>query len=118
MTILTFDTAVVKTATGNSNPADLANPSHSARNPDPNNLSVILNVSAVSGTTPSLTAEVQWSNDNVTYASAATPDVFTAITANGVVVKSFQVKARFARLVYTITGTTPSFTMTNTGYTA
>jgi hypothetical protein len=72
-------------------------------------LSVQLNVTAVTGTSPNLTVEVQWSSDGTTYASAETADVFTAITAAKSVVKQFASKGEFARLKYTITGTTPSF---------
>lgn len=117
MATYTFDTAAVYTANGNSSSSpELSSPSHTLRHNDPNNLAVLLNVTAATGTSPSLTVEVQWSNDGTTFASAATPDTFTAITATGAVVKSFPVKGRFCRLKYTITGTTPSFTLTATGY--
>jgi len=86
--------------------------------PDPNNLSVILVVTAVGGGTPSLTVEVVWSNDGATFVSAATADTFTAITANGNVQKSFTVKARYTRLKYTVTGSTPTFTLDASGYAA
>jgi hypothetical protein len=39
-----------------------------------------------------------------------TADAFTALTAAGVKVKQFALKAPHYRLVWTITGTTPSFT--------
>jgi hypothetical protein len=81
-------------------------------------LDVQLNVTAVTGTTPSLTVEVQWSSDGVTYASAETPDVFAAITAAKAVVKQFAAKGEFARLKYTVTGTTPSFRVDAFGETA
>lgn len=107
------------TVSGNSLYApDLARSTYKQQSPDPNNLSVNVNVTAASGTTPSLTIEVVWSQDGTNFASAATPDVFTAITAAGAVVKSFPVKGRYARLKYTITGTTPSFTATITAYAA
>lgn len=120
MADLTFDKpGAVLTASGNSAYApDLARSGYKPMLPDPNNLSVNVNVTAATGTTPSLTIEVQWSQDGTTFASAATPDVFTAITATGAVVKSFQAKGRYARLKYTITGTTPSFTATVTAYAA
>lgn len=107
------------TVSGNStNNPDLARSHYKPANPDTSNLSVLVNATAVSGTTPSLTVEVVWSHDGTTFASAATPDTFTAITATGAVVKQFPVKGRYARLKYTITGTTPSFTVTATGYAA
>lgn len=117
--LLNFDTGAVVTANGNSAGApEITAIPDSLADINPNNLSVLLNVTAVSGTTPNLTVEVQWSHDGTNYASAATPDTFTAITAVGKVVKSFQVKGRFARLAYTVTGTTPSFTLTASGYCA
>src|SRR5207248_617530 len=76
---------------------------------DPTVLSVQLNVTTVTGTTPNLTVEVQWSSDGVTFASAETADTFTAITAAKAVVKQFPAKGQYARLKYTVTGTTPSF---------
>lgn len=114
MTAYAFEyTGTVISASGNStNVADCVNP---AAFPDgkftPQNLSILVRVTAVSGTTPSLTIEVVWSNDGTNFVSAATPDTFTAITAAGSVVKTFQVKARFARLKYTVTGTTPTETV-------
>jgi hypothetical protein len=73
-------------------------------------LNVLVNVTAVSGTTPSLTLSLQWSNDGTTWADADAADAFTAITAAGVKAKQFPVKAQYARLAWAITGTTPSFT--------
>jgi hypothetical protein len=75
-----------------------------------NDISVMLDVTAVSGTSPSMTVSVQWSNDGVTWFNADPADAFTAITAAGKVVKWFTVKGLYARLNYAITGTTPSFT--------
>jgi hypothetical protein len=75
------------------------------------NLAVLLSVTAVSGTTPTLDVSVEWSHDGgTTFAPAETPDAFTQITATKAVVKSFVVKANTYRLVWTIGGTTPSFT--------
>jgi hypothetical protein len=117
--LINFDTAAVVTVSGNSAGApELANIGHSDRDPAPFNLSVLINATAVSGTTPNLVAEVVWSHDGTNFFSAATPDTFTAITAVGGVVKQFPVKGRFARIKYTVTGTTPSFTLTVTGYAA
>lgn len=73
-------------------------------------LNLILNVTAVSGTTPSMTCSVQWSVDGTTWATPSPADAFAAVTATGAVVQQFAVKAPFYRVVYTITGTTPSFT--------
>lgn len=77
-------------------------------------VSVLVNVTAVSGTSPSCTFTVEWSNDGTTWAQADTADTFTAITATGTKVKQFTVKGLYARLVWTISGTTPSFTFAAT----
>lgn len=73
-------------------------------------LAVLVDVTAVSGTSPSMTVNVEWSHDNVNWFSADPVDQFTAITAAAKKVKLFSVKGLYARLNYTITGTTPSFT--------
>lgn len=68
------------------------------------NVSIQINVTANSGT---LTPTVQWSNDNVNWASADPADAFTALTTVTNVVKSFPVKATLVRLAWTIaTGAT------------
>lgn len=74
-------------------------------------LSVIADVTAVSGTGPSMVLSIEWSHDGAAWATVdGTPDAFAAITAASKRVKSFPVKARFWRATWTITGTTPSFT--------
>ena len=77
-------------------------------------VAVHLAVTAVTGTTPSLATELQWSNDGVTFLSAETPDTLTAVTAAVSKCKQFSLKGKFFRLAYTATGTTPSFTITAT----
>jgi hypothetical protein len=72
---------------------------------------IALDVSAVTGTTPNLTVTVEWSMDGTNFGAASTPDGFTAITTAGNVRQSFTTKGPFFRLVWTITGTTPSFTL-------
>ena len=79
-------------------------------------LSLQVDVSAASGTTPTLDISVQWSMDGTTWSSAATPDTFTQITATASTVKTFQVKAPNFRVVYAIGGTTPSFTFSVRSY--
>ncbi len=69
----------------------------------------LLNVSAPSGTTPTLDVTVEWSHDGTTFAVADPTDSFAQITAAKVVAKSFDVKAPMARLRYTTGGTSPSF---------
>ncbi|GAB3875283.1 hypothetical protein [Terrabacter terrigena] len=76
-------------------------------------VAVTINATTVSGTTPSATFEVQWSHDGVNWASAdGTADSFAAITAAKSVARSFTVKGTLLRLVWTVSGTTPSFTTT------
>ena len=75
------------------------------------NLSVLVDVTAVSGTGPSMTLSVEWSQDGgATFAQADPADTFTAITAAATKAKSFTIKGSHYRLVWTISGTTPSFT--------
>lgn len=79
---------------------------------DGETVAVQIAVSAASGTTPSVTFEVQWSVDGVNWHSAdGTADTFAAITAAKNVCKNFTVKGTYMRLVWTVTGTTPSFTV-------
>ena len=76
-------------------------------------VAVTINATAVTGTTPSATFEVQWSHDGVNWASAdGTADAFAAITAAKNGAKNFTVKGTLMRLSWTISGTTPSFTTT------
>ena len=113
-----FDQGTVVTASGNSTGVvDLEKtPNQNGYKNSPGHLAVLLSATAVSGTTPSLTVEVQWSNDGTNFFSASAADTFTALTAVGGVASVFTVKGRYARLKYTVTGTTPSFTLTNTGF--
>jgi len=82
-------------------------------------LNILANVTAVSGTTPTLTLSVEWShNAGTTWFKADPADAFTQITATGAVTKQFATKAEWFRVVWTIGGTTPSFTFTlDTHYT-
>lgn len=74
-------------------------------------LAVWVNVSAVSGTTPTLDLSVQWSQDGGTaWADAEATDSFNQITAPKVVAKTFDRKGDHFRLRWVIAGTTPSFT--------
>lgn len=68
-------------------------------------------VTAASGTTPSITFEVQWSFDGgATFMSGPSADTITAITAVGSKAASFVPKGDAYRIKWTISGTTPSFT--------
>ena len=65
----------------------------------------------VSGSTPSLTAKITHSADNVTYADLVT---FTALTSAGAEVKEIASGTtinRYLKVVYTVSGTTPSFSV-------
>jgi hypothetical protein len=74
-------------------------------------LSILADVTAASGTSPTLLLSVEWSHDGGTTWFAADPvDVFSSITAAGKRAKLFDVKAPHARVVWTLGGTTPSFT--------
>ena len=74
-------------------------------------LAVLVEVTAVSGTTPSLTVEVLWGmTPTGTFVAASPADALPALTTAGGVVKVFDAKAPFYRLSYTIAGTTPSVT--------
>lgn len=80
-------------------------------------ISLMLDVTAVSGTSPSLTLSVEWSPDATNWFTADPVDTFTAVTATGKKVKVFQVKGTTARVTWTISGTTPSFTFSVTAVT-
>ena len=97
----TLVAAGARTATGNSGALALG---------DQSVLDLEVNVTAVSGTTPSMTLSVQWSNDGTNFgAPDGGGDTFAAITATGVVAKQLTVKGLYCQIVWTITGTTPSF---------
>lgn len=103
-----FEASSAKTSTGNSNPqgSTLGN-----------RVVIAVDVTAVSGTTPSMTLSVQWSHDGTTWIDADVADAFVAITAAKKTVKDFVMKAPIWRLVWTISGTTPSFTFSARSYT-
>lgn len=74
-------------------------------------LNLLADVTAASGTTPTLDLSVQWSHDaGTTWADADAADSFTQLTAAAVKVKQFNVKAPTYRVKWTIAGATPSFT--------
>lgn len=75
-------------------------------------LSILVDATAVSGTSPSATFSVLWSDDGIIYAPATPADVFTAITAAGSTVQRFTTKGQFFQIAWAVTGTTPSFTTT------
>lgn len=75
-------------------------------------LRLTLAVSAVGGTTPSMTVNVQTSDDGATWNTLAS---FPAVTAAGSTRRTFAGVDRYVRATTTITGTTPSFTFGLTG---
>ena len=79
----------------------------------PDTIALAVNVTASSGTSPSMAIGVEWSLDGTNFLAADPADAFTAaFTANGGKVKLFNVLAAMYRIVWTISGTTPSFTFT------
>lgn len=79
-------------------------------------VSVQINTSAIGGTSPSITYSIQWSMDNTTWADGDPADTFTAVTATGVKIGRFTVKAPYCRVKAVTTGTTPTATWTPTFY--
>lgn len=79
-------------------------------------LSVGVNASAVSGTTPTLDVRVEWSHDGTIWFAGDPADSISQMTAVGGKVKTFTVKAPAYRIAYTIGGTTPSFTFSASTY--
>jgi hypothetical protein len=72
-------------------------------------MTIYVNATAVSGTTPSLTPTINSSPDNVAFA----PDIAgTAITAAGTQKLKLPANvSRFQQLACVVSGTTPSFTL-------
>ena len=95
--------SAARTATGNSG-AILVNGA--------DKVSFLLETTAASGTTPSYTFSVEWSHNGTTWFTPSTPDTLgAAVTAANVRrITTFDVKAPFARIVWTVTGTNPSLT--------
>lgn len=76
-----------------------------------NNIVIVLDVSAVAGTTPSMALNVTTTYSNVDIHSVAVPGgAFTAVTAAGQQIISITTFQGYIQLNWTITGTTPSFT--------
>lgn len=73
---------------------------------------LLLNVTAASGTTPTLDVSIQTSYDGTTWRAVAAFAQKTTVSNER---KSFTGIDRYIRAVYTVGGTTPSFTFTVTG---
>lgn len=98
-----------KTATGNSGAFNA---------PKGLYLNLLLEVTAQSGTTPTLDVTVEWSMDGTNFGQGQPSDAFTQVTTTVPtrVVKQFNTKAPYFRVVYTIGGTTPNYTFQVTRY--
>lgn len=74
-------------------------------------LTLLVDVTAVAGTSPTLDLTVEWSPDGgTTWFPAETADAFAQITAVGKVAKQFDMKAPDYRVVWALGGTSPDFT--------
>ena len=105
-------TASVITATGQS---AAVNPAPEGSIADNAEISIEIEVTAISGTTPSCQFSVLWSDDGTQW--AAEPDnVGAAFTAVGNTVATIPIRGALFALAYTVTGTTPSFTVTAEAY--
>jgi len=105
---ITVVPSAARTTTGNSGPLQVFDGGAT--------LALWVNVTATGGT-PNMVLTVQWSQDGgATFADPDTGNPFTAITTTKVVGKSFPVLAPVYRIVWTITGTTPSFTFLINSY--
>jgi hypothetical protein len=79
-------------------------------------ISLEVDVTTLSGT-PNLAITVEWSDDGVNFAQGDIPDSFVAITTSPLSkVKQFERKGLFYRVVWVITGGTPSITFSVTEY--
>lgn len=113
-TILPAGTVI--TASGNSGPLTLGT------NVDPTTLDVVVNITAVSGTSPTITFKIQRDADAepaphppVSYAAGTSSAALTAVgrtvISAPVAVSARGTNPRYYRLAWVVTGTTPSFTL-------
>lgn len=101
----TLQASTTQTASGNGSAYEMA---------DNGTLRLTLAITAASGTTPSMTVSVDTSTDGSTgWTSVGTFAAQTTTTAG--VRKMFTGLDRFARVSWTISGTTPSFTFSVVG---
>lgn len=97
-------TSAARTTSGTSSPVPVTG----------DRVSVQVNVTAFSGTTPNLVMSLEWSADGIDWATGDPADVMTAFTTSAKRVMSFNARAALVRVVWTVTGTTPSFTFSTT----
>lgn len=81
-----------------------------ANAPSVNGLNAVLSVSQVSGTTPTLVVKFQDSADNVTFADISGGAFSSVNIRDGIYLEVPGTVRRYVKVVYTIAGTTPSFT--------
>ena len=101
-------TAAVLTASGQSATVGLQLSETIAQQAE---ITIEVEASAVSGTSPSAQFVVVWSEDG-THWAADGDNVGAAMTAAGNQLATFPVRGPFLALSYVLTGTTPSFTVT------
>jgi hypothetical protein len=80
--------------------------------PEESTLRLTLDVSAASGTTPTLTVAVEHSRDGVTWTAL---DAFPQVTGAGTTHRTFGGVDNYVRATWSVGGTTPSFTFAVTG---
>ena len=98
---VTVVSSAARTTTGNTSALEPGS--------DGETISLLVDITAVSGT-PSMVVSVEWSNDGSSWAVPEAADAFTALTTAVKRVKSFERKALLYRIVWTISGGTPSLT--------
>jgi hypothetical protein len=67
-------------------------------------------VTAVSGSSPTLTVSLQWSQNNSTWITANADETLATMTTTGAALLTVPSRAAFVRAAWTVTGSTPSFT--------
>lgn len=75
-------------------------------------MSINVNITSVTGTSPSAAFRIQWSYDNIYWAEANPADNLGTATGPVNVIQRFAVKAPYWRLAVTVSGTNPVFTCT------
>jgi hypothetical protein len=99
VSMIEFAASAARTITGTGAAMDLM---------DSKELSVMLDVTAASGTTPTLDVQAEHAPDGVCWTNLGT--AFTQATGVTRATKVYTQFYRFARLKWTVAGTTPSFT--------
>lgn len=107
MTARTLVASAARTTSGNSGPI----PASGRGDVHVEQLHLLLNVTAVAGTSPTLNVTLEWSHDDgASFHAANPPDSFAEKTGVGSEILPVDVKGDTYRLVWTIAGTGPSFT--------